>query len=413
MKELIVSSVIITVIIFTCEAQAKIQEKKGTMRIELIRQKSPREQYMNAPNLKAFGIDYGFLDDYGMNRTNDSIALYRYLDNEFYGKIVIGHPGQIMNVAFDTAWSLTWVLSKKCQTYTTYGCWFHNLYNHDRSSYYKKDGKPYVGDEGIFNFTGFYSYENISMAHSNVTAFSFVEMVGVPSSMAFSKADGVLGLGLKDGDYEPFFYALYRQKKIRDPIFSIYLNRDRQSNKGGNIMLGFYDPKHVHQTSYPNGSVIPDTIKFLQVDAGADWQFSLDSILITMDQKKTLTLCPNGCKAISDTSSNQIIGPVEDINKINDLLNAKKIFGRWTVECDTIMKLPKIDFVLGGQNFRLEGPQYTTKMSYMGITVCFSAFVPTTASSTEGLWVLGGAFLSQYYSIYNIEDKTIGFVRAA
>lgn len=60
-----------------------------------------------------------------------------------------------------------------------------------------------------------------------MTGFSFVEMTSVPSSFLFNKADGVLGLALADpyGAYEPFFYTLLRQGKIKDPIFSIYLNR--------------------------------------------------------------------------------------------------------------------------------------------------------------------------------------------
>lgn len=52
-------------------------------------------------------------------------------------------------------------------------------------------------------------------------------------------------------------------------------------------------------------------------------------------------------------------------------------------------------------------------MSYMSFTECFSAFTPNDNPNVAGMWVLGGAFLAQYYSIYNIQEKTIGFVRAA
>lgn len=45
-----------------------------------------------------------------------------FFQNEFYGKVVVGHPGQTMNVAIDTAWSLTWLISAECNDFKTFGC---------------------------------------------------------------------------------------------------------------------------------------------------------------------------------------------------------------------------------------------------------------------------------------------------
>lgn len=47
-----------------------------------MRQPTAREQQLNAPNLQNFGINLDWLHKkyHGGNRTNDSIALYRYLD---------------------------------------------------------------------------------------------------------------------------------------------------------------------------------------------------------------------------------------------------------------------------------------------------------------------------------------------
>ncbi|XP_074042270.1 lysosomal aspartic protease [Leptinotarsa decemlineata] len=393
------------------------EEKNGTMRVDLYRKPSARHQYlMHAPTLKEYGTNYdkwlGDRYNYRMNRTNDSIALYRYLDNEFYGVIVGGSPGQTFNVAFDTAWSVSWVMSKQCTKVPTPGCENHNLYDHGRSSSWKKNGTPYIANEGDFNFTGFYSYDIFKIAHSNITNYLFVEMVGVPDFMSLHKSDGIFGLGIKNDDYEPFFYAMYRQKKIRDPIFSIYLNRDRQSKRGGNVLLGFIDDKHIHKTQLKNGTVVPDEIKYLPVTSNQFWQFAVDKIVVVPDHpphNENVTLCPNGCSAISNTGSNEIVGPPADIDQIHDLIDAQLYNGSWVVNCNTVNKLPKIDFVLGGQYFRLGGPNYIIKISSGPYTMCVSAF--SSYQTDKDMWILGGAFLSQYYSIYNIEDKTIGFVR--
>ncbi|CAG9864101.1 unnamed protein product [Phyllotreta striolata] len=406
-------SILISILFLHFASGYFFKEKNQYIRIDLMRQKSPRRQLVNHQNILA---KYG-LDVKGPKppRTNDTISLFRYMDNEFYGKIVIGKPGKTMNVAFDTAWDVSWVLSSRCQVYITPGCAGHNLYNHNGSSSYKENGTLYNANEGTYNLTGFYSYDNISMAHSNVTNFLFVEMVDVPAYMASNKADGVLGLGLRTGDYEPFLYTLYRQKKIKNLLFSVYLNRDPQSTKGGNIMLGFVDKKHIHIHQLPNGAKVYDNITYLQVDAGQYWMFSVDKIDLVFTKRNKTTFCPNGCKAVADTSSNDIIGPESVINQIHDSMNAKKFEDKWVVDCDKISKLPKIDLYLGGNAFRLEGRNYIKKEKNdtLPYFLCVSAFTPSSTTPTEGLWVLGGAFLSQYYSIYNINEKTIGFVRAA
>lgn len=52
-------------------------------------------------------------------------------------------------------------------------------------------------------------------------------------------------------------------------------------------------------------------------------------------------------------------------------------------------------------------------MGYRGITICVSAFTYSDDPSEQHAWILGAAFLSPFYSIYDIENKRIGFVRAA
>ncbi|CAG9837942.1 unnamed protein product [Diabrotica balteata] len=234
----------------------------------------------------------------------------------------------------------------------------------------------------------------------------------VPDTMQFDKADGVLGLGPKSGNYEPFFYTMYREKKIRDPVFSVYLNRDRNSDRGGNIMLGFVDPKHIHKTIYPNKTIIQDTIVYLNADTAEYWQFNVDKMIYTKDPKHVYTFCKNGCKAIADTSTNEINGPKVDVDAIHEIIDAKLQNGRYVVNCDAINQMPKLDIYLAGQAFRLGGKQYIMKESNKTSTTCVSAFVPDDTMGPN-TWIFGGAFLAQYYSIYNIEDKTIGFVRAA
>ncbi|KAL3287469.1 hypothetical protein HHI36_001939 [Cryptolaemus montrouzieri] len=347
------------------------------------------------------------------NRTNDSILLYRYLDHEFYGKIVIGHPGQTLNVAFDTTWTYSWVLSSECSDIETIGCYFHNKYDHTKSSEFKPDGRKFSIKEGPYNLTGYFSYDNISIAHSNVTNYDFIEMTYVPYTFIFNKADGVMGLGKKADLYDPFFYTLLNQKRIKDPVFSIYLNRNHQSDKGGNILLGFVDKKHI-KVEVIDGKKVYDEIKYMPTDPLSYWQFDMDEIVMVHNPKKNDTFCANGCKAVIDTSTSTIIGPADEVTKIHKLIGASKTFlNRYTVPCDKVDQLPKLNFVIGGKNFILTGRSYITKFTWRAISVCVSTFQGAETPSEKNKWFLGGSFLTEVYTIYDVSEKKIGLVRAA
>lgn len=89
------------------------------------------------------------------------------LQSEFYGQIVVGSPGKTFNVAFDTTWSYSWLMSSQCELEVV-GCWFHNKYNHHLSSTYVKDGRKFNMNVGSYNLTGFFSNETFSVYNIKV-----------------------------------------------------------------------------------------------------------------------------------------------------------------------------------------------------------------------------------------------------
>ncbi|XP_068082760.1 lysosomal aspartic protease [Anabrus simplex] len=335
-------------------------------------------------------------------RTNDSVALFKYWDSEFYGEISIGHPAQTFSVVFDTAWSNTWVPSSKC-SYLSVACWLHNRYKSKASSTYIENGTLFSVDFGNNSvLRGFLSTDTFLIGHIPMKNITFAEIVDLPAFYLFSKADGVVGMAYStfavDG-VVPIFYSLIKRGLIKKPIFSFYLNRDHTTERAGNLILGGSDEKHYK-----------GNFTYLSVKEKAYWKIQMDRVEINdTEHKKTIPFCINGCDAVLDSSTVTIAGPPAEVIRINKFLDATEIFmGRWKVPCNLLKKLPEINFVFAGKYFLLKPLDYIQQLSWYGFTVCLSTFT-STDDPKSNVWFVGAAFMSRYYTEFDLALNRVGF----
>lgn len=257
-----------------------------------------------------------------------NVPITNFLDAQYYGEIGLGSPPQKFNVIFDTGSSNLWVPSSHCSLFNI-ACYLHNQYNAALSSTYKQNNTHFAIQYGSGSLDGFISSDKLTLGGLEVHNQLFAEAVNEPG-IAFVAAqfDGILGMGFPEIAVTramPPFHKMLEDGIIKEPVFSFWLNRDVDGAKGGEMVLGGADPAH-----YKGKHV------WMPVTHRGYWEFAMEGIKMGSTE-----LCKGGCKAIADTGTSLLVGPVEDVEKINQAIGASGVINQ---QCKEFVKdyLPQI-----------------------------------------------------------------------
>uniref|UniRef100_A0A0K8S380 Peptidase A1 domain-containing protein n=1 Tax=Lygus hesperus TaxID=30085 RepID=A0A0K8S380_LYGHE len=183
----------------------------------------------------------------------------------------------------------------------------------------------------------------------------------------------------------PPLFTAKEQGLFEKNVFSFYLTKNE--NEGSAITLGGWNETLVKSE---------DSIHWVPLSEKSYWKVSVESI-----NMGDLILEPT--PAIVDTGSSFMLGPEEEVEKIAKLLGAIPTHGVYLVESSKLDSLPSLTFKINGRNFTLSPEQY------IAMVEGDYAMLGIKPSDIE-FWVLGDIFLTNYYTIFDLDKEAVGFV---
>jgi hypothetical protein len=347
-----------------------------------------KEESTKGRNLRGFNES---LED------GESEPIKDYSNAQYYGTVSIGTPPQSFQVIFDTGSSNLWVPKVGC---THCGIPFigkKSKYDHGSSSTYVQDGKDFNIMYGSGSVSGFFSSDDITLADDIVISnqrFAEIEDAGgLGVAYYLGKFDGILGMGFTSISIDStptVFESAIKQNKVDQPVFAFYLG----DNSPGELTFGGYD-----------SSKFEGDLNFVHLDQATYWQITLDKVKAgdyTKESSDKIT-------AIVDSGTSLITGPKKEIAKLASAVGAKpNIMGEYTIDCATLDQIPDVVFTVGGIEYNIPGEK--TVIQAQG--TCLFAFMGMDFPEPGPQWILGDVFMREYYTVFNYNDKSIGFAKS-
>ncbi|CAI2728324.1 unnamed protein product [Schistosoma spindalis] len=273
-----------------------------------------------------------------------------------------------------------------------------SFYDSSKSSTYVADGSSFYVSYLDGDFSGFWSVDTIRINSLEIRNQAFAEMRSIFRLDYFtSQYDGIIGMSTRrislDGNI-PMFPNILANGVNMDPIFSFYLNRKNGEEIGGELVLGGVNPKYFKG----DFEYVPTIHNYM-------WEIRMLSLQIN-----GINFC-NICSAVIDTGTSLIIGPIEQVKRINSLLHASDLFGRKVLDCGRIDMLPSIEFIFHRKKYILKPEHYVVKETLLFQTICLSPF-QSRLSSPPNCWVLGDVFMGKFYTVFDFGQQRIGLADA-
>jgi hypothetical protein len=322
-------------------------------------------------------------------QTAGDIVLSDYQDILYCGPGTVGTPPQDFTILYDTGSNNVWVPTQKFGN--------HAFYNHAMSTTYKANGSEFAIQYGSGPVSGFISDDTVGFGGLTVPNQMFAEVnnvTGLGEGYLDGPFDGIIGMSFdqnsKDGIPGPM-QRLVTSGQLDKPEFAFYL----RSGGDGEITFGGVNPKR-----------FTGAVNYVPVTRPRYWQIALGGVKVG-----NTTISNTTEPAIVDSGTSFMMGPVDEVDKIAQAVNATATSGgNYIIDCHS--SGPVISFLLGGNQYAIEKADYTFDG---GDGNCYLPFQGFDAFKTN-VWILGDVFMRKYYTVFDYGTPStgprVGFAKA-
>ncbi|CAG8657067.1 25002_t:CDS:2, partial [Gigaspora rosea] len=316
----------------------------------------------------------------------DELLGYNY-DFGYFGPITIGN--QTFNVIYDTGSFYLWVPNISCSLLV---CGYHNRFDPSRSSTFQLSTNnltlSYAVNQTV---TGSEGRDTVIFGGVTVTNQTFGLATNMPSQLASSANDGILGLGavnLRGLKVNGVMQSIKEQKQLSKNIIGFHLARKKNNSNDISFMtLGGYNAANVSNAS------------------SGHWTIPLNDLKV---DGSSLRL-PFPEPAILDTGTLLVYGTPLAVNLIHSRIpgaatisSGEQVF--WTIPCNT---KSIVSFTFDSGSYPIDPSElvYYINQSH---SICFSGI----QYSPFNFWLIGDVFLTSVYSVFDFDNYAVGLAES-
>ncbi|RDA85467.1 hypothetical protein CP532_1023 [Ophiocordyceps camponoti-leonardi (nom. inval.)] len=310
-------------------------------------------------------------------------------DFAYFVKVGLGSKKKELYMLLDTGAGSSWVMGPGCKDKA---CSMHSTFGPNDSDTFHDTGEEFNVSYGSGVVNGKLIQDNMTMAG---VAFDFKFGMAGTTSTEFVKFpfDGILGLSMTRGHNDNFLEKFGQAHKLDKNIFCVALNRAADGVNTGEVKFGSMNPdKFSGNVSYtPLGS------------QDGEWAITIDDM--AFDGKKAGV---GGVLAYIDTGTSFIFGSPDRVQKVHSVIpGAKSADGQtYKVPCDTNKPLT---FTFSGIDYEVSPKDWVAPKNAEG--ECTSNVYGYEVA--KGSWLIGDTFLMNVYTVFDKDEKRIGFAKLA